>query len=207
MAVQVLWASIEQMLMISLVNRYGAHVTAAYGAVVQLWNLIMMPAAALGVAMTATVAQNIGARRWDRIRKVTGLGLTYSVLATGVLVAITEALGAHVCRVFLPTGSPALAIAAGINQKATWSLIPVGGYMVWVGVLRATGTLWAPLVISAAVLGVRFPVTAALLGRWQAQAIWWSFPASASATMLLLILHAHFCSGLRRALSGRRDVR
>src|SRR6185312_13615510 len=36
MAAQVLWVSVENMLMISLVNRFGADVTAAYGTVVQL---------------------------------------------------------------------------------------------------------------------------------------------------------------------------
>jgi putative MATE family efflux protein len=189
MAIQVLWASIEQMLMISLVNRFGADVTAAYGVVVQLWNLIIMPAAALGVAITAIVAQNIGAKRWERVRRVTKLGLAYGVLATALLVSLTEMLDMHICRVFLPTESPSLIFAEEINREATWSLIPLGGYIVWVGVLRATGAVWAPLVISAGVLAARFPITLALLGRWHMQAIWWSFPASAAATCMLAASH------------------
>lgn len=191
MAAQVLWILIEDMLMISLVNRFGADVTAAYGAVVQLWNIILMPAAALGVAITAIVAQNIGAQRWDRVRTVTRLGLTYSLLATTALVVMAEILGAHTWRIFLRAGSPSIAVATEINREATWSLVLLGGYVVWIGVLRATGAVWAPLAISAGVLAVRFPVTAFLLGRWQTQAIWWSFPASAAAITILAALHAH----------------
>lgn len=201
MAMQVLWTSIEQMLMISLVNRFGADVTAAYGAVVQLWNLISMPAASLGVAITVVVAQNVGAGCWGRVRAVTHLGLMYGMLATAVLVAITEIFGTPLCGIFLPAGSPSSAFAAEINREATWALILLGGYMVWVGVLRATGAVWAPLLISAGVLAVRFPVTAAFLDRWQTQAIWWSFPASAAATTLLAVLHAHLGPRQPRVLS------
>lgn len=202
MAAQALWPSAERMLMISLVNRFGADVTAAYGAVVQLWNLIMMPGAALGVAITAIVAQNMGAGRWDRVRSATRFGLMQGVLATVVLVALVETLSAPICGIFLPAGSPALAFAAQINREATWSLVPLGGYMVWVGVLRAMGSVWAPLGISGLVLAVRFPVTAALLGRWQTHAIWWSFPASAAATAVLAALHAYWGAARARRAAG-----
>jgi putative MATE family efflux protein len=192
MAIQFLWASIEDMLMISLVNRFGADTTAAYGVTIQLWNVIMMPAAALGVAMTAMVAQNIGAGRWGRVQKTTRLGLAFSVVVTAMLVALAEILGNTLYRLFLPAGSPALVLAQEINHDATWAVIIVGTYTAWIGVLRARGAVWAPLMISAAVLAVRFPMTVALLGTWQAEAIWWSFPASAVATTALAIVHRRF---------------
>lgn len=201
MAVQVLWTTIEEMLMISLVNRFGVDATAAYGAVVQIWNLIMMPAAALGVAITAIVAQNIGAGRWDRVARVTRLGLAYGVLATAALVILTEALGRYICGIFLPAGSLSLPFAAQINREATWSLILVGGYTVWVGMLRASGAVWVPLAISALVLTVRFPVTVTLLGPWHMHAIWWSFPASAAATSILAAFYRHWRRQAPAALS------
>ena len=198
-AVQLLWVIVEDMLMISLVNRFGSDVTAAYGVLIQLWNVILMPAAALGAATTAIVAQNIGARLWGRVERMSRVGVAYGVLATGVLVALAEVFGADIYGVVLPAGSPALAVAAEINQDATWSLVMLGGYMVWVGAQRATGVLWVPLAISAGVLAVRFPVTAAVLGRWHARAIWWSFPAAAAATAILAALYAR----LRPKTGGR----
>ena len=192
MAAQFLWGSVEQMLMISLVNRFGADTTAAYGVVIQLWNFIIMPPTALGVAITVIVAQSIGAGRWDRVQRVTRLGLVYGVLTTAMLVALVEVLDKEVCQIFLPAGSQSLGLARGINREATWSLIFLGAYTVWTGVLRATGEVWAPLAISVGVLAVRFPVTAALIGHWRAQAIWWSFPASAVATITVAALHGRF---------------
>lgn len=201
MAVQVLWVLVEDMLMISLVNRFGTDVTAAYGAVIQVWNIILMPAAAVGVAITAIVARHIGAGRWDRVRSVTRHGLLYGVMASALMVAFAEIVGRGIYEIFLPIGSLSLGFAEEINREATWSLILLGGYMVWVGVLRATGAVWVPLVISAGVLMVRFPVTLALLGRWQTQAIWWSFPASAAATSILAALHAQVGPYAQRVLS------
>lgn len=200
MAVQFLWSSIEEMLMISLVNRFGVHATAAYGVVIQVWNFIMMPANALSVAITALVAQNIGAGRWDRVQKLSRVGLAYGALATAALVMLAEILGAHAYSFFLPEGSPSLGFAEEIDREATWSLIIVGGYTVWLGVLRATGAVWAPLAISAVVLTVRFPVTAALSSFWHTQAIWWSFPASAAVTTSLAALHWRLRSGPQRIL-------
>jgi len=188
-AVQFLWGSVEQLLMISLVNRFGADATAGYGAVTQLWNFIMMPAVALGVAITAVVAQNIGAARWDRVRRAACLGMMYAALATAALVGLVEALHHRAFGIFLLSGSPALSFADQINREATWAQIFFGAYTVWVGVLRAAGIVWIPVLIAAGVLAVRFPVTAALLHTWHANAIWWSFPASAAMTGLLAALH------------------
>lgn len=189
MAVQFLWTTVESMLIISLVNRFGADTTAAYGVVIQIWNVIAMPAGALGVAVTSMVAQNIGAMRWDRVKRTTCLGLAYGATGSALLVILAEVLGWVPFRLFLPAGSPALVIAGQINHEATWSLVIYGAYSVWVGVLRATGVVWVPLLISVSVLAVRFPLTDALLSEWHARAIWLGFPASAAATGALAVLH------------------
>lgn len=189
MAMQFLWGTIEGMIIISLVNRFGPDTTAAYGAVMQIWNLIAMPAAALGVAITSVAAQNIGAMRWDLVRTATRLALAYSVAISTVLVALAEALGSRAFQLFLPAGSAGLVITGQINREATWWLIAYGGYAIWVGVLRAVGVVWMPLVISVGVLAVRFAVTDALLEAWRSQAIWWGFPISAAGTVVLAVLH------------------
>lgn len=214
MAVQYLWGSIEEMLMISLVNRFGPDATAAYGAAIQLWTFILMPAAALGVAVTSVVAQNIGAMQWDRVRKATYISLGYSVLATAACVALVEAFDRQAFGIFLRPGSPAFAFTTEINREATWALIFFGGYAVWVGVLRARGIVWVPLGISAGVIAVRYPATVALLGAWHAHAIWWSFPASAAATAAVAGVYGWLRRGGKRvtlaastSLPGRASSR
>ena len=67
MSAQMLVMSLSGVLMITLVNRFGVDTTAAFGAALQLWNYIQMPAFAVGMAVSAMAAQNVGARKWDRV--------------------------------------------------------------------------------------------------------------------------------------------
>ncbi len=61
MGLQMLVVSTSALAMIGLVNRYGTSTTAAYGAANQLWTYVQMPAMAVGAAVSAMAAQNIGA--------------------------------------------------------------------------------------------------------------------------------------------------
>ena len=67
MSAQMLVVSLSAVLMITLVNRFGVDTTAAFGAALQIWNYIQMPAFAIGMAVSAMAAQNVGARKWDRV--------------------------------------------------------------------------------------------------------------------------------------------
>jgi Na+-driven multidrug efflux pump len=88
---------------------------------------------------------------------------------------------------------------------AAWSFIPLGVSMVLFGVVRATGAVLPPLVILAiALLGVRFPLAATLLDRFQADAIWWSFPISSLVAVILSVLYYKY--GGWRALRMTRTV-
>jgi Na+-driven multidrug efflux pump len=62
--------------------------------------------------------------------------------------------------------------------------------MVLFGVVRATGAVMAPLFIfTIALLLVRFPLAEAFLGRYQVDAIWWSFPISSALAAVLAVLY------------------
>jgi len=50
MSAQMLVLSLSGVLMITLVNRFGVDTTAAFGAALQIWNYIQMPAFAVGMA-------------------------------------------------------------------------------------------------------------------------------------------------------------
>jgi len=57
MSAQMLVLSLSGVLMITLVNRFGVDTTAAFGAALQIWNYIQMPAFAVGMAVSAMTAQ------------------------------------------------------------------------------------------------------------------------------------------------------
>ncbi|HTC15721.1 MAG TPA: MATE family efflux transporter [Steroidobacteraceae bacterium] len=193
MSGQMLVISLSAVLMITLVNRFGVDTTAAFGAGLQIWNYIQMPAFAVGMAVSAMSAQNVGAQKWERVSRIAIVGVLYSVLLTGSIVLLIELLNRHVFGLFLPAGSNALAQAAHMNRIVTGSFIFFGISVALFGVVRATGAVVAPFVILAiSMLAVRFPVAHWFLGRYQVDAIWWSFPISSVLSSCLALLYYRF---------------
>ncbi len=104
MSAQMLVVSLSAVLMITLVNRFGVDATAAFGAAMQIWNYIQMPAFAVGMGISAMSAQNVGAGKWDRVTRIAGVGVLYSVLLTGSIVLVIELLDTRIFGLFLPAG-------------------------------------------------------------------------------------------------------
>jgi putative MATE family efflux protein len=193
MGLQIIVISLSGVLMIALVNRFGTDTTAAYGAALQVWNYIQMPAFAIGMAASAMVAQNVGANRWDRVSRIAKVGVLYNVLLSGLLVLAVELASRNVLGLFLPANSPALEIAARINLIVAWSFIFFGISFTLFGVVRATGAVIAPLLIMfVTLIAFRFPFAQALMSRLGADAIWWSLVLSSVLTALLAIAHYKF---------------
>jgi putative MATE family efflux protein len=193
MSAQMLVMSLSGVLMITLVNRFGVDTTAAFGAALQIWNYILMPAFAVGMAVSAMTAQNVGAGKWHRVTAIARVGVLYSVLLTGSVVLAIELLNTRVFGLFLPSESSALAIASHMNRIVTPSFIFFGISLTLFGVVRATGAVMAPLIIlTVALLGVRFPFAEALLTRYQVDAVWWSFPVSSLLAAALAVLYYRY---------------
>jgi putative MATE family efflux protein len=190
MGLQMFVISLSGVFMITLVNRFGTDTTAAFGAAFQLWQYVQMPAFAVGMAVSSMAAQNVGAQKWDRVHATARHGVLYSVLLTGSIVVVLELLSRHAVGLFVPPGSVALETAVHLNRIAPWSFVLLGPTMVIFGVVRATGAVFPPLVIlTIALLGVRFPLALKLLDRWHADAIWWSFPISALVAVVLSVAY------------------
>jgi putative MATE family efflux protein len=202
MGLQLFVISLSGILMISLVNRFGVHSTAAFGAAFQVWTYIQMPAFAIGMAVSSMAAQNVGAQKWDRVNRIARSGSVFSFLVTGCVVLVLEIFGAYVLGFFLPAGSESLAIAEHLNRVAAWSFIPLGISMVLFGVVRATGAVLPPLaILGVSLLGVRFPIAITFMDRYQAEAIWWSFPISSIVALALSVLYYKY-GGWRSARMG-----
>src|SRR5205823_11543104 len=70
MGIQMVVISVSALALIGLVNREGVETTAAFGVAMQLWTYVQMPAMALGAAVSAMAAQNIGAGHWHRVNQI-----------------------------------------------------------------------------------------------------------------------------------------
>jgi putative MATE family efflux protein len=195
MSAQMLVISLSGVLMISLVNRFGVDTTAAFGAAMQIWNYIQMPAFAVAMGVSAMTAQNVGAGKWERVNSIAGVGVLYSVLLTGSVVVLIELLDVQVFGLFLPAGSAALAIASHMNRIVTSSFIFFGISVALFGVVRATGAVIVPLIVlTISMLAVRFPFAEIFLDRYQVDAVWWSFPVSSVLSSILALLYYRYGS-------------
>jgi putative MATE family efflux protein len=193
MGLQLVVMSLSAVLMLTLVNRFGTEATAAFGAAMQLWQYIMMPAFAVGMAVSSMAAQNVGAQKWERVNATARHGVLYSVLLTGFTVVVLEVFAEHALGLFVPAGSVALQMAVHLNHIVAWSFVLLGVSMVIFGVVRATGAVFPPLaILTVALLGVRFPLAFELLDRWHADAIWWSFPISSLLAVVLSLLYYQY---------------
>jgi len=179
--------------MISLVNRFGVDTAAAFGATLQLWNYVQMPAFAVGMAVSSMAAQNVGARKWDRVRSIARVGVVFATLLTGTTVGLLEILNTHAYALYLSQGSAAMLAAVHINHIATPSFIFFGVTLVLFGVVRATCAVWAPLItLTICLLGIRIPLAQAFTDRWGEASIWWSFPMSSVCAACMAVLYYKF---------------
>lgn len=190
MGLQMVLISMAMIAMITMVNQYGSHTTAAYGVALQLWTYVQMPAMAIGAACSSMAAQNVGAGRWDRVDKTTRAGVGFNFLMTGALIALLILLGRFTLAMFMPPGSDALEIALHLNRIAVWSFLFFGVTFVVAGVVRSTGAVIPPLVIlGIALWGIRVPFANWLQPALGVDAIWWSFPISAFVAMVLSLAY------------------
>ena len=192
--------------MVGLVNRNGLATTAAYGVTQQLWTYIQMPAMAIGAAVSAMAAQNIGAGKWDRVDRITRSGIVYNVAITGAVVAVTLLFEEPLLSLFLPAGAQALPVAAHINRIASWGFVLFGATMVLFGTVRANGAVWGPLaILFIAMFPVRLGIATLMRGTIDVDALWWSFPIGSATTILLAALYYRQGGWRRGALLAQKD--
>lgn len=193
MSAQMLVLSLSGIVMISIINRFGVDTAAAYGATLQLWNYIQMPAFAVGMAVSSMAAQNVGARKWDRVASIARVGVVYATLLTGFMAGLLEILNTRAYSLYLQDGSPAMAAAVQINRIATPSFVFFGITLVLFGVVRATGAVMAPLVsLTIALLAVRIPLAEFFVDHVGPTSVWWAFPLSSAFASLLAVSYYKF---------------
>ncbi|MDR2296957.1 MAG: MATE family efflux transporter [Comamonas sp.] len=190
MGVQLMMISMAMIAMISLVNAFGVLTSSAYSAALQLWTYVQMPAMAIGAACSSMAAQNVGAGLWKRVDATARAGMLINVLLTGGLIVLIVLLDRHVLGWFLPTGSASLEVARHLNHIAIGSFLFFGVTFVLSGVVRSTGAVLAPmLILGIAMWGIRVPAAKWLQPLLGVDAIWWSFPISSAASVLMILAY------------------
>jgi putative MATE family efflux protein len=201
MGAQMLITSAAALIMIGFVNREGMTTTAAYGAVMQIWNYIQMPAFAISTAVSAMVAQNVGAAQHDRVERVNLIGVAVNTVITVGLTVLLLAFDRPLFSLFLTQAPATIDIAERIQQIATWSWALTGVMMVVSGTMRSYGVVVLPLIImiiSQYVVRIGFYYAAyPTLG---ADAIWWSYDFSSGVALVLTWIAYRYGPWRRKAI-------
>jgi len=193
MGLNMVVVSLSNLLLIHIVNAYGSEATAAFGIANQISGYVQMPALAIGGAVTSMAAQNIGAGLWNRVSRITWVGIGFNVLLTGALVIVLYLFNREALGLFLPAEGKAIDLGMHINNLTLWSFIIFGIFNVMAGVVRSSGAVMVPLAVTfIALMIVRIPLAAVLGNLYGFNAIWWSFPISFAAAALLNALYYRF---------------
>jgi len=181
--VQLIIISLAEIVLISLVNRFGSNATAAYGAVNQVMSYVQFPA--LSIAITASIigAQTIGAAHPERLGAILRIGLLFNVMITGSLIALAYLFSRTILGFFITDGK-VIELAQSLLHITLWSCILFAFASLLASIMRASGTVLAPTGIAIfAILFVEVPAAYLLSSRIGINGIWTAYPIAFTAML------------------------
>ncbi|MFC3210189.1 MATE family efflux transporter [Planomicrobium okeanokoites] len=143
----------------SVVASFGPAVVAGYGAAQRLDSLIMLSAQALGTAINSMAGQNIGARQWDRVERVTRYGFFYNLAVMFIIAAILYIFAEPAVRLFLKE-EEAVEFGTEYLRGVAFFYPFLGTNFILNGTVRAAGAMFQVLVLNILSFWVlRYPLT------------------------------------------------
>jgi putative MATE family efflux protein len=173
--IQMMTVSVAGLVIVGLVNRYGAEATAAYGAVNQVLNYIQFPAMSIAIAASVFGAQAIGAGRAELLNKVTRTALVMNFIITGILIILGYLLSKYLMALFI-TDPHVVEIGQELLFIVLWAILFFGASSIFASIMRSSGTVNVPMAINiAAIICVEMPC-AYLFSRWFGlKGIWYAY--------------------------------
>ncbi|ODT81980.1 MAG: MATE family efflux transporter [Pelagibacterium sp. SCN 64-44] len=190
---QMVISSIAGIVVIGLVNRFGSDATAAYGALGQVMSYVQFPAMSIGIAASIFGAQAIGARQMNQLNAITRTALLLNLLITGGLVLLAYLFSQHLVALFI-TDPKVIELTESLLHVVLWSIVLFGWGVVFSGIMRASGTVYAPMILSlTCILFIELP-GAILLSQTGLglRGIWMAYAASFSMMLVLQAAWYHF---------------
>ncbi len=145
--VQMIVSSLAAIVVVGIVNRFGSNATAAYGAVNQVLSYIQFPAMSIAIATSIFGAQAIGAGQNDQLRRIVRTGLAMNLIVTGLLVVIAYIFSEYLVRLFI-TSPEVIAITESLLHIVLWATVMFGFSAVFSGMMRASGDVLIPMLLS-----------------------------------------------------------
>ncbi|MBP1754328.1 MAG: mepA 7 [Firmicutes bacterium] len=189
LTIQNLISNLSFLFMTALVNNMGVTASAAVGAVGKYNGFAILPAIAMNAAVSAMVAQNIGAEREDRAIKtmLTGMGLAYAISIP--IFALTTLFPQEVLRMF---STDAELIAVGVPYLRVFSfdylLVPIAFCLIGfnIGTGHTTFSLFSN-VMSAIVIRIPMAYLLSEVAGLGLRGVGLAVPLATATTILLSV--------------------
>ena len=182
---QLVVGSLSGLVILGLINGFGSQATAAYGAVSQVQNYAQFPALSIAIAASIFGAQAIGAGQSDRLGSVLRTAMAMNLALTGGLVALIYLFSRLLVTLFL-TDPDAVELAQHLLHIVSWSALMFGAGTIFSGIMRSSGTVIPPMLISmGCVLLVELPLAVVLSRTVGLEGIWWAYVAGFAALMVV----------------------
>jgi putative MATE family efflux protein len=183
--VQMIVVAIAELALLSFVNAYGSDATAAYGAVNQVVAYVQFPAISIAITTSILGAQAIGAGRTDRLGAIVRTAIQMNLVLTGALVLLGYLLSRELMGFFI-TSAPVIEEAQTLLHIMLWSLVIFGMASALSGMMRASGSVLVPTLISVVcIVLVELPTAWIMSHRIGLNGVWISYPVAFSAMLLL----------------------
>ncbi|MFW2077849.1 MATE family efflux transporter [Acinetobacter sp. ULE_I010] len=190
--VQMVTNSVAGLVVIGLVNQYGSHATAAYGAVNQVLNYIQFPALSIAIAGSIFAAQAIGAGKSELLAKVTKVALLSNILITGGLVLLAYLCSKYLMALFI-TDPTVIELGQQLLFIVLWSILFFGASAIFASIMRASGTVTIPMIFNiVAIVFIEIPC-AYLFSQWFGlKGIWYALALTFFSLCLMQGLYYQF---------------
>ncbi|CAN5244445.1 MATE family efflux transporter [soil metagenome] len=176
--VQMVTVAISELVLLGLANSYGANATAAYGAVNQVLAYVQFPAMSIAITASILGAQAIGAGRIDRLAKTMRAGQLINLCLTGSGIVLVYLFSRQIIGLFI-TDAATADLTVRLLHIVIWSILFFGGSGVFGGIMRASGTVWAPMIMTlTAILAIELPTGIFLSRAIGITGVWWAYPAA-----------------------------
>lgn len=180
-------------------NTLGADAVAAYTTASRVDGLAVALLQSLGLAVSMYAAQNLGARRPDRIRRGVVEAVWMSVIAGIVLGVLLVFFGTFMVRLFVGDGSDEVVRLAALMLVVNGvSYIALGVLFVLRGALQGLGHTLIPTVTGVVELAMRVGAAVVLGAMFGFVGVAWSNPLAWIGAVVVLVpayVHAHRALG------------
>lgn len=189
---QMVAISSGMVLIMSVVNSFGAAVVAGFGASQRIESLIMIPAQTLGAAVTSMAGQNIGAQKWRRVTAISYTGILL-IFVCSLVISSLVFLGAPLLIRMFVSDAATVAFGTSYLKVTAFFYIFLGVNFVLNGIVRSSGAMLQVLILNIISFWVlRYPLVYMVSRVYGEMGIAYGYSASLVISSMIATLYFFF---------------